>query len=269
MVEVKVKLPDNNEITIEKGKTVLDLANKISPNLAKASLAAKVDDKLVDLTYPIEQDCKVELITARSDEAFHILNHSAAHVLASAVVELFPEAKPTIGPSVDEGFYYDFEVKKPFSQEDLEKIEKKMIEIIEEDTPFIREEVPIQEAIKYYKTVEKNKFKVEILEEMPDVDTVSFYSHRNGKFKDLCRGPHVPSTKKIKAVKVLNASSAFWRGDAKRESLQRVYGIAFTDSKKLKKHLKMLEEAKKRDHRILGPQLDLFDTADEWGPGMP
>ncbi|UJG39599.1 MAG: threonine--tRNA ligase [Candidatus Heimdallarchaeum aukensis] len=269
MVEVKVKLPDNNEITIEKGKTVLDLANKISPNLAKASLAAKVDDKLVDLTYPIEQDCKVELITARSDEAFHILNHSAAHVLASAVVELFPEAKPTIGPSVDEGFYYDFEVKKPFSQEDLEKIEKKMIEIIEEDTPFIREEVPIQEAIKYYKTVEKNKFKVEILEEMPDVGTVSFYSHRNGKFKDLCRGPHVPSTKKIKAVKVLNASSAFWRGDAKRESLQRVYGIAFTDAKKLKKHLKMLEEAKKRDHRILGPQLDLFDTADEWGPGMP
>ncbi|MHA1303179.1 MAG: threonine--tRNA ligase [Candidatus Heimdallarchaeaceae archaeon] len=269
MVKVEVTLPDGSKMTIEKGQTVLDVAENISSGLANAALAGKVDGKLVDVTYPIEHDCKVEIITPRSEESFHILNHSAAHIMASAVVELFPNAKPTIGPAVEEGFYYDFVVDKPFSQEDLEKVESKMLEIIEEDTPFLREEVPIKEAIQYYKEEEKNNFKVEILEEMDDVENVSFYSHRNGKFKDLCRGPHVPSTKKIKAVKLLNASSAFWRGDANRESLQRVYGIAFADKKKLKKHLQMLEEAKRRDHRVLGPQLDLFDTADEWGPGMP
>ncbi len=269
MSKIVVTLPDNSKLNIEKGQTVLNVAELISPSLAKAAIAGKVDGELVDLSYVITKNSKVEIITTRSDEAFHILNHSAAHILASAVVELFPDAKPTIGPAVEEGFYYDFAVKKPFSQEDLEKIEQKMIEIIEEDSPFIREEVNKNEAIEYYSKKQKNKFKVEILEDMEETEKVSFYIHANGKFKDLCRGPHVPSTKYVRAVKLLNVSSAFWRGDSSRESLQRIYGIAFFDKKKLKKHLQMLEEAKKRDHRILGPQLDLFDTADEWGPGMP
>ncbi len=254
---------------IEQGQTVLEVAEKIGPGLAKAALTGKVDGDFVDLTYNLEKNCELEIITPKSDDAFHILNHSAAHIMASAVVALFPGAHPTIGPAVDEGFYYDFAVETPFSQEDLEKIETKMEEIIKADTFFVREELTIKEAIEYYKIKEDNRFKVEILEEIEDSNKVAFYSHDNGKFKDLCKGPHVPSTNRIMAVKLLTVSSAFWRGDANRESLQRIYGVAFPTEKDLKKHLKMLEEAKKRDHRILGPQLDLFDTADEWGPGMP
>ena len=189
--------------------------------------------------------------------------------MASAVVDLFPDAKPTIGPSIDPvGFYYDFYVKEPFTQEDLEKIQKRIEEIIQENSEFKREEMSVEDAIKYYQTKDKNKFKVEILKET-EADIVSFYSHGNGAFKDLCRGPHIPSTGRIKGIKILNTSSAFWRGDVQNESLQRVYGVAFFTSKQLKEYLNFLEEAKKRDHRILGPQLDLFGTADEWGPGMP
>lgn len=269
MSMVEVTLPDGSKIDIKKGKTVLDVAENIGPGLAKAAIAGRMNDDFVDLTCKIEDNCKLEIVTLKSDDAFHILNHSAAHIMASAVVALFPGAHPTIGPAVDEGFYYDFAVETPFSQEDLEKIETKMEEIIKADTLFVREELTIKEAIEYYKTKEDNKFKVEILEEIEDSNEVSFYSHDNGKFKDLCRGPHVPSTNRIMAVKLLTVSSAFWRGNAKRESLQRIYGVAFPTEKDLKKHLRMLEEAKKRDHRILGPQLDLFDTADEWGPGMP
>ena len=266
---VKLELPDGNMIEVAKGETILKVAQKINQRLAEAAIAAKIDEDLVDLSYIIEQDAKLDILTDKSEEALHILNHSGAHIMASAVVELFPNAKPTIGPSIDPvGFYYDFYVEDPFTQEDLERIQKKVEEIIEEDTEFVREEMSLAEAIEYYKKEEKNKFKVEILQETEE-KKVSFYSHGNGAFKDLCRGPHVPSTKKIKAIKILNTSSAFWRADATRESLQRVYGVAFFSSKELKKHVNMLEEAKKRDHRILGRQLDLFDTADEWGPGMP
>ncbi|OLS30767.1 MAG: Threonine--tRNA ligase 2, partial [Candidatus Heimdallarchaeota archaeon AB_125] len=196
-------------------------------------------------------------------------NHSAAHVMAGAVVDLFPDAKPTIGPSIDPvGFYYDFFVENPFTQEDIDKIQKRVEEVIQKNSEFVRDEMSLADAIKYYEEVDKNKFKVEILKET-EADKVSFYSHGEGNFKDLCRGPHVPFAGRIKAIKILNASSAFWRADADRESLQRVYGVALSNEKQLKKHLAMLEEAKKRDHRILGSQLDLFGTADEWGPGMP
>ncbi|MHA1396907.1 MAG: threonine--tRNA ligase [Candidatus Heimdallarchaeaceae archaeon] len=267
---VKLELPDNSILEVPKGKTVYEAAQQISQNLADAAIAAKMDGKFVDTSFVIESDSKFEIITEKSEDALHILNHSAAHIMASAVVELFPEAKPTIGPSIEPvGFYYDFYIKKPFTQEDLDKIQKRVDEIIAENTQFKREEVPKKEAIEYYEKIEKNKFKVEILKEREDEEIISFYSHGNGSFKDLCRGPHVPSTRRVKAIKILNVSSAFWRGDSSRESLQRIYGVAFFSKKELRKYLHMLEEAKKRDHRILGRQLDLFDTADEWGPGMP
>ena len=229
----------------------------------------KVDGDLVDLNYVINSDVKLEILTDKSEEALDVLNHSAAHVMAGAVVDLFPDAKPTIGPSIDPvGFYYDFFVENPFTQEDIDKIQKRVEEVIQENSEFVRDEMSLADAIKYYEEVDKNKFKVEILKET-EADKVSFYSHGEGNFKDLCRGPHVPFAGRIKAIKILNASSAFWRADADRESLQRVYGVALSNEKQLKKHLAMLEEAKKRDHRILGSQLDLFGTADEWGPGMP
>ncbi len=266
---VKIVLPDENILEIPKDSTVRDVAKQISEKLAEAALAAKVNGELVDLFYKLDEDAKLEILTDKSEEVLHVLNHSGAHIMAGAVVDLFPDAKPTIGPSIDPvGFYYDFYVEKPFTQEDLEKIQKSVEEAIAENTAFVREEVPIDKAIKYYEKDEENKFKVEILKET-DVNTVSFYSHGNGSFKDLCRGPHIPSTARIKAIKILNVSSAFWRGDANREYLQRIYGVALLSKKDLRKHLLMLEEAKKRDHRILGRQLDLFDTADEWGPGMP
>ncbi len=266
---VKIVLPDESTIEVSKDSTVLDVAKQISEGLANAALAAKVNGKLVDLFYKIDEDVKLEILTNKSEEVLHVLNHSGAHIMAGAVMELFPDARPTIGPSIDPvGFYYDFYVEKPFTQEDLEKIQKKVEETIAEDTAFKREEMSIADAIKYYQKEEDNKFKVEILKET-DAKDVSFYSHGNGSFKDLCRGPHIPSTGRIKAVKILHVSAAFWRGDANREHLQRVYGVAFLSPKELRKHLQMLEEAKKRDHRMLGRQLDLFDTADEWGPGMP
>ena len=266
---VKIELPDGSILEISKGRTVLDVAKQIGPRLAEAALAGKVDGNLVDLQYAINSDVKLEILTEKSEESLHVLNHSAAHVMAGAVVDLFPDAKPTIGPSIDPvGFYYDFFVENPFTQEDIDKIQKRVEEVIQENSEFDREEMSLADAINYYKKVDKNKFKVEILKET-ETDNVSFYSHGEGNFKDLCRGPHVPYTGKIKAIKILSASSAFWRADANKESLQRVYGVAFSTEKQLKKHLTMLEEAKKRDHRIIGPQLDLFDTADEWGPGMP
>lgn len=266
---VKIELPDGNILDVQQNSTILDVAQQIGPGLAQAAIAAKIDGNLVDLFFEVTKDGKLEIITEKSEESLDILNHSAAHIMAGAVVDLFPDARPTIGPSIEPvGFYYDFYVKEPFSQEDLEKIQKRVDEVIEENSEFKRDEMSLKEAIDYYKAKDKNKFKVEILEET-EAENVSFYSHGKSIFKDLCRGPHIPSTGRIKGIKILNASSAFWRGDAKRESLQRVYGVAFYNAKQLRKHLNMLEEAKKRDHRIIGPQLDLFGTADEWGPGMP
>ncbi|MCK5409493.1 MAG: TGS domain-containing protein, partial [Candidatus Heimdallarchaeota archaeon] len=265
---VKVELPDGSKIDVPKGATVYDVAQQISPRLAEAAIAAKMNGKLVDLNKKIKEDDKLEILTDKSEDSLHVLNHSAAHIMAGAVVALFPEARPTIGPSIDPvGFYYDFYIEKPFTQEDLEKIQKKVEEVIAADTPFVREEVTKEEAIKYYETEEKNKFKVEILKESEE-ESISFYSHDQGHFKDLCRGPHIPSSKKVKAIKILHISSAFWRGDAERESLQRIYGVAFSSEKKLKKHLKMLEEAKKRDHRKLGKELDLFTFSELVGPGL-
>ncbi|MFH1431953.1 MAG: threonine--tRNA ligase [archaeon] len=265
MSEITVTLPDGNKMKIKKGSTVHDVAKKIGEGLARAALAGKLDTIPVDLATRIEKDAKIEIITPKSKEALEILRHSAAHVLAEAVIELYPDAKPTIGPAIENGFYYDFHVKKPFTPEDLEKIEKRMADIIKKDNRFERTEMERKQAIDYYKK-QQNKFKQEIIDDHKEDKVISFY--KSGNFHDLCRGPHIPSTSKIGAIKLTKISSAYWRGSDLRESLQRIYGVAFFTKKELEAHLKLLEEAEKRDHRKLGKQLDLFSVHDE-APGFP
>ena len=265
MAEVTVTLPDGSTKKMIKGATVKDVAESIGAGLARAAIAGKVDGVVVDLSAKIEKDAKIEIITPKSEEAPEILRHSTAHVLADAVVSLFPGAKPTIGPSIENGFYYDFYVTKPFTPEDLPKIEAKMKEIIKKNEAFSRSVMSRKDAVGHYKK-DYNKFKVEVIEDHKDDKEISFYTH--GTFCDLCRGPHIPSTGKIGAVKLTKASGAYWRGDGKRESLQRIYGVAFFDKKELAGYLKLLEESEKRDHRKLGKQLDLFSIHDE-APGFP
>ena len=265
MAEVTITLPDNSTKKMSRGATIKDIAESIGAGLARAAIAGKIDGELVDVSAKVEKDAKIEIITASSEEGLDILRHSTAHVLADAVVSLFPGAKPTIGPSIENGFYYDFYVKKPFTPEDLPKIEAKMKEIIKKDEKFSRSVMSRKDAVDYYRK-DGNKFKAEVIEDHKDDKEISFYTH--GKFRDLCRGPHVPSTGKIGAVKLTKASGAYWRGDEKRESLQRIYGVAFSSKKELDAHLKMLEEAEKRDHRKLGKQLDLFSIHEE-APGFP
>ncbi|MFX1426338.1 MAG: threonine--tRNA ligase [Promethearchaeota archaeon] len=264
-----INLPDNKRIEIEKGKSVIEIAKIISQRLADAAIVGKVNGRLVDLHYKIEEDGNLEILTPESDEALRVLNHSAAHIMASSVIELFPNAKPTIGPVIDPiGFYYDFYLEKSFSEDDLIQVEDKIQELIRKDIPFIHNIISKSKAVDYYEKHQKNSFKVEILNEL-DETSVSFYSLGIDGFKDLCRGPHISSTGKVKAVKLLKVSSVYWRGNAERESLQRIYGVAFFNKIELKNHLQMLKEAQKRDHRILGSKLDLFGTAEEFGPGMP
>ena len=209
------------------------------------------------------------LLVNLPNDNFRILNHSTAHIMAASVLELFPNAKPTIGPSIEPvGFYYDFYIEKPFTELDLRLIENKMHEIINQNIRFVREKLSRSDAIQYYKKVQKNKFKIEILSEIDD-EIVSFYSLGENGFKDLCKGPHIHSTENIKAIKLLNTSAVFWKGNPKRDLLQRIYGVAFFSSKDLKAYLQIRDEAEKRDHRKLGIKLDLFSTAEENGPGMP
>ena len=264
-----IDLPDNKRIEVEKGKSVIEIAKMISPRLANAAVVGKINERLVDLNHKIEEDSSLEILTPESDEALRVLNHSAAHIMASSVIELFPNAKPTIGPAIDPvGFYYDFHFEKSFSEDDILQVEEKIQELIRKDIPFIRSEINKSEGIKYYKIQQKNKFKVEILNDVEE-NLVSFYSLGKNGFKDLCRGPHISSTGKVKAMKLLSVSSVYWRGNSESESLQRIYGVAFFNKKGLKDHLQVLKEAKERDHRILGSKLDLFGTAEEFGPGMP
>lgn len=265
MSEITVTLPDGNKMKIEKGKTVLDVAKNIGEGLARAALAGKIDNIPVDLNTKIEKDSKIEIITQKSPEALDILRHSAAHILAEAVIELFPDAKPTIGPAIDNGFYYDFYVKNPFSLQDLENIELKMKELIKKDSRFERIVMDQKDAINYYKN-NGNKFKLEIINDHK-YENASFY--QSGSFQDLCRGPHIPSTKKIGAVKLTKISSAYWRADEKRESLQRVYGVAFFTKKELEEHIKMIEEKELRDHNKVGRELELFTTNESIGQGLP
>ncbi|HPW68807.1 MAG TPA: threonine--tRNA ligase [Deltaproteobacteria bacterium] len=232
----------------------------------KRAVAARVGGRLVDLSAPLDEGQDIETVPADSDEGVHIIRHSAAHVMAEAVKQLFPDAKPTIGPATEDGFYYDFDREASFTPEDLEKIEQKMEELVKADLPFIRKDMSRQEAMAFFRE-RGEPYKVEIIQDMDDeVCDVSLYEQ--GSFVDLCRGPHVPSTGYIKAFKLLSIAGAYWRGDEKNRMLQRIYGTAFGSPKELKNHLNFLEEAKKRDHRKLGRELDLFMFSDDAGPGL-
>ena len=264
--EIRAILPDGRELSLAQGSTGFDVAMSIAEGLARKSVAIEVDGELQDLNIPLNDGAQVRLITWDDDEGLHVMRHSSAHVLAQAVVSLFPNASPTIGPVVEEGFYYDFHVEKPFTPQDLKAIEKKVKEIIKSKTPLQRKDVGREEALGLFK---ENPFKCEIINsvdqgEVSGGDSVSLYEQ--GDFVDLCRGPHVQHTGQIKAFKILKLAGSYWRGDAEREQLQRIYGISFPDKKQLKEHLQILEEAKKRDHRRIGQDQNLFSFHEE-SPG--
>jgi len=263
--QIEVVLPDNSKMEMEKGSTVGDVAKKISQGLYNHSIAGKVNGELKDLSYTLSDGDKVTIVKEDEPEAEDILLHSTAHVMAEAVQDLYPEAKVTIGPAIENKFYYDFDKEPPFTDEDLEKIEDRMKEIIDKDLEFERKEIPRKKAIELFKEKDED-YKVEIIKELDEQETISLYEQ--GDFVDLCRGPHVPSTGKIKAFKLLNTAGAYWRGDSSNKMLSRIYGTAFPSKKKLKKYLNFLEEAKKRDHRKIGKKLDLFHIDSEVGPGL-
>ncbi len=260
----EIRLPDGSKRQFESNVTVAEVAQNIGAGLARAALAGRVNDQLVDLSFVIHEDSDLAIITDKNPEGLEVIRHSTAHLLAYAVKELFPEAQVTIGPVIEHGFYYDFSYTRPFTPEDLEKIEKKMTEIANRDLPITRKVLPRNDAVKYFKSIKEN-YKAEIIESIPADQEVSLYSE--GEFTDLCRGPHVPSTGKLKVFKLMKVAGAYWRGDSKNEMLQRIYGTAWTNKEDLQNYLFMLEEAEKRDHRKLGKQLDLFHMQDE-APGM-
>jgi threonyl-tRNA synthetase len=263
--EVQITFPDKNKKSFPKGTTPEQVARDIGAGLSKAALAAEYRGEMVDLSHPLDSDGEMKIITFDSEAGREIYWHSTAHVMASAVVALFPETKVAIGPAISEGFYYDFDRPQPFTPEDLEKIERKMEEIIEAKSPFVRKELSREEAIEYFRDREES-YKVEILSELPPGEPVSLYSH--GGFVDLCRGPHLPSTDKIGAFKLLKVAGAYWRGSEKNKMLQRIYGVSFPSRKQLEEYLERAEQAKRRDHRLLGAKLDLFSIHEEAGPGL-
>ena len=260
---IQITLPDGSQRSFEQSVTVADVAASIGSGLAKAALGGKVDDKLVDTSYLIEQDAHLAIVTAKDADGLDMIRHSTAHLLAYAVKELFPDAQVTIGPVIDNGFYYDFSYKRPFTPEDLVAIEKKMTELANKDEPVQRRVLPRDEAVAYFKGMGED-YKAEIIASIPSNEDVSLY--REGAFEDLCRGPHVPSTGKLKHFKLMKVAGAYWRGDSKNEMLQRIYGTAWASKDELKQYLHMLEEAEKRDHRKLARELDLFHI-DEHSPG--
>src|SRR2546425_7574468 len=266
---VNVTLPDGSNRSVPAGTPVRDIAEGISPNLARAALAALVDGKLVDLAYPLDRDATVRIVTDRSPEALPLYRHSTAHLLAAAVTNLFPGAQCGIGPATDEGFFYDFVVERPFVPEDLEAIEKKMKELAQQDLVYERQMWPREEAKAFF-SGRRESLKVQLIEEKTEGQReVSCYTIKDKEtFIDFCVGPHVPSTGKLKAFKLLSASNAYWKGDARNQPMQRVYGTAFFSDKDLKAYLTQIEEAKKRDHRKLGRELGLF-TFHQWAPGAP
>ena len=260
---VQITLPDGSNRQFEGPVTVAEVAQSIGAGLAKAALGGKVDGKLVDTSYPIAQDAKLAIVTAKDPDGLELIRHSTAHLLAYAVKELFPEAQVTIGPVIENGFYYDFSYKRAFTPEDLVAIEKKMTELANKDEPVVRRVLPRDEAVEYFKGLGE-AYKAEIIASIPSNEDVSLY--REGAFEDLCRGPHVPSTGKLKHFKLMKVAGAYWRGDHRNEMLQRIYGTAWASKDELQNHLHMLEEAEKRDHRKLGRELDLFHI-DEHSPG--
>ena len=264
MGDIKIALPDGTEKVLGEGATVRDLAASIGVGLAKAAIAGKIDGVAVDLSASLIDGAKVEIITDKSPEALEIIRHSTSHLMAQAVKQLFPQAKVTIGPAVESGFYYDFDVDHAFSPEDLERIEARMKELAKADLKVDRQVLAKEEAVQLFREMGE-AYKVELIEAIGD-DTVSLY--RQGDFVDLCRGPHLPSTSYCRAFKLTSLAGAYWRGDEKNKMLQRVYGTAFADKKELDAYLERLEEAKRRDHRKLGRELDLFSFSDEVGAGF-
>jgi threonyl-tRNA synthetase len=261
---LNIRLPDGSSKSFPGPVTVAEIAAAIGAGLARAALAGKVDGKLVDLGYRVESDAQVQIITERDAEGVDILRHSTAHLLAQAVKELFPDAQVTIGPVIENGFYYDFSYKRPFTPDDLAAIEKRMHEIAKKDLPVHRRVMPRDEAVKFFSGMGE-KYKAEIIASIPEKEAISLYGQ--GDWIDLCRGPHVPSTGKLKTFKLMRVAGAYWRGDSRNEMLQRIYGTAWGKKEDQDAYLKMLEEAEKRDHRRLGTQLDLFHMQEE-APGL-
>jgi threonyl-tRNA synthetase len=261
---VSIRLPDGSSRSYDHPVTVAEVAASIGPGLAKAALAGRVDGKVVDTSHRIERDAEVAIVTDRDADGIEVLRHSTAHLLAYAVKELFPDAQVTIGPVIDNGFYYDFAYKRAFTPEDLEAIEKKMAELAKKDEPVVREVWKRDDAVKFFESIGE-KYKAEIIASIPANEDISLY--REGGFIDLCRGPHVPSTGKLKVFKLMKVAGAYWRGDSNNEQLQRIYGTAWGRKEDQDAYLKMLEEAEKRDHRKLGKELDLFHFQEE-APGL-
>jgi threonyl-tRNA synthetase len=261
---ISIQLPDGSKRQFDHPVTVAEVASSIGPGLGKAALAGKVDGKLVDTSTRIEHDVKLAIVTDKDPDGLEVIRHSTAHLLAYAVKELFPEAQVTIGPVIDDGFYYDFSYKRPFTPEDLAAIEKRMAELAKRDIPITREVWRRDDAVKFFESIGET-YKAEIIASIPADQEIGLY--REGDFVDLCRGPHVPSTGKLKVFKLMKVAGAYWRGDANNEMLQRIYGTAWAKKEEQEAYLHMLEEAEKRDHRKLGKQLDLFHLQDE-APGM-
>ncbi len=259
-----VRLPDGSQRQFDQPVTVAEVAAAIGPGLARAALAGRVDGKLVDTSFRIEHDADLAIVTDKDPEGLEVIRHSTAHLLAQAVKQLFPDAQVTIGPVIEDGFYYDFSYKRPFTPEDLAAIEKKMAEIAKRDLPVERTVMDRSDAIRLFKDMGEH-YKAQIIEAIPADEPISLYGQ--GDFVDLCRGPHVPSTGKLKVFKLMKVAGAYWRGDSRNEMLQRIYGTAWSRKEDLDAYLRRLEEAEKRDHRKLGKQLDLFHLQDE-APGM-
>ncbi len=259
-----ITLPDGSTRSFEQAVTIAEVALSIGAGLARAALAGKVNGQLVDTSFLIEQDAALAIITDKDADGLQVIRHSTAHLLAHAVKELFPDAQVTIGPVIENGFFYDFSYHRPFTPEDLTAIEKRMAELAKKDFPVTRRVLPRDAAVSYFKGINEH-YKAEIIESIPADQAVSLYTE--GEFTDLCRGPHVPSTGKLKAFKLMKLAGAYWRGDSKNEMLQRIYGTAWAKKEELDAHLLQIEEAEKRDHRKLGKQLDLFHMQDE-APGM-
>lgn len=264
MNQITITLPDSSQKSFEAGVTAAEVAAFIGRRLAEAALVAKLDGQLADLSRKIEEDTRLAILTDKDPEALDVYRHSSAHLMALAVIELFPGTQLGIGPAIENGFYYDFYRSEPFAPEDLEKIEQKMHELIQKDLPYQRCLVPKAEGLEMFKAMGES-LKVELIEEKAS-DTFSCY--KLGKLTDFCLGPHIPSTGKIKAIKLLSLAGAYWKGDEKNHQMQRIYGTSFFSRKELDDYLKQLEEARKRDHRRLGRELDLFSLQEEAGPGL-
>src|SRR5205807_1274629 len=270
MADITVTLPDGSSRSLPQGSTAADLASKIGKGLAKAAVAATVDGREVDLGAPLSDGATVSIVTANTEEGRYVLRHSTAHVLAQAVCDLFPGARYAIGPPIADGFYYDFELPggAHFSDDDLERIEARMREIVSQDQPFVRQELSKDEGLALFSD---QPYKVEIIEgvdESEGAGTGAVSAYKNDGWVDLCRGPHVPTTKRLGAFKLTKVAGAYWRGDEHRPMLQRIYGTAWESEEALAEHLHRLEEAERRDHRKLGAELDLFSMPDELGAGL-